>query len=99
MRGGQLTVVPCAPRRMSAGRLASVSHPAAAFLLAFRPSRDQLGLTCIAATTLKKGRSQAEGNTLLNGQAGRRIEATRSGFEGIRRRAISGLWVALLLAI
>jgi len=48
---------------------------------------------------LKKGRSQAEGNTLLNGQAGRRIEARRNGVEGIRRRAISGLWVALLLAI
>ena len=35
----------------------------------------------------------------MHGQAGRRTEVTRSGVEGMRRRAISGLWVALLLAI
>jgi len=35
----------------------------------------------------------------LSGQAGRRIEITRSGGEGIRRRVLAGSWVALLLAI
>jgi iron(III) transport system permease protein len=35
----------------------------------------------------------------LNGQAGRRTEVTRSGVEGFGRRAMAGLWVALLLAI
>jgi hypothetical protein len=35
----------------------------------------------------------------LSGQAGRRIGITRSGGEGIRRRVMAGLWVALLLAI
>jgi iron(III) transport system permease protein len=35
----------------------------------------------------------------LNGLAGRRTEVTRSGVAGMRRRALSGLWVTLLLAI
>jgi iron(III) transport system permease protein len=35
----------------------------------------------------------------LNGQEGRRTEVTRSGGEGVRRRVLSGSWVALLLAI
>ncbi len=35
----------------------------------------------------------------MHGQAGRRTEVTRSGVEGMRRRAVSSLWVALLLAI
>jgi iron(III) transport system permease protein len=35
----------------------------------------------------------------LNGQAGRRTEVTRSGYEDICRRAGASLWVALLLAI
>ena len=35
----------------------------------------------------------------MNGQAGRRIEVTRSGGEGIRGRVLAGSWVALLLAI
>jgi iron(III) transport system permease protein len=41
----------------------------------------------------------AEGESTLNGQAGRRTEATRSGVEDVGRRAMAYLWVALLLAI
>ena len=50
-----------------------------------------------AAIINKKGRRRGE--SALNGQAGRRTEVTRSGGEGIRRRVMAGLWVALLLAI
>jgi len=35
----------------------------------------------------------------LNGPAGRRIQVKRSGGEGMRRRVLAHLWVALLLAI
>jgi len=35
----------------------------------------------------------------LDGQVGRRIEVKRSGGEGMRRRLLAHLWVALLLAI
>jgi iron(III) transport system permease protein len=41
----------------------------------------------------------AGGESTLNGQAGRRTEATRSGVEDVGRRAMAYLWVALLLAI
>ncbi|HTE95461.1 MAG TPA: hypothetical protein VK678_18410, partial [Bradyrhizobium sp.] len=35
----------------------------------------------------------------MDGQVGRRIEVRRSGGEGMRRRLLAHLWVALLLAI
>ena len=39
------------------------------------------------------------GENALHGQAGWHTEATRNSASGIGRRAASGLWVALLLAI
>src|SRR3984893_8713850 len=39
------------------------------------------------------------GESTLNGQAGRRTGATRSGVEDVGRRAMAYLWVAVLLAI
>src|SRR5260221_491047 len=58
--------------------------------------RHRLGL---AAIRIKEDHFGRRGESTLNGQAGRRTEATRSGVEDVGRRAMAYLWVALLLAI